>query len=326
MNADREAEAVGLLERLPELLRGQGHGELTLGARAPLSDGTFSDVWEARLAGEVSSLDVVLKIERFPAGRREPRADLARREHAILRELSDALEDVAGLGVPQPLALFDAENALVMERVPGDPLQSLLAPRWPWRARRARRGVSAAGRWLRSLQELPLVEAGPPSSPPVSRHDTARLAERAAEGGLPEELASEASAVATALFARSEPTPLVNCHGDYTPWNVLVGDGGCWVIDFSLLHAGEPEEDVALACESLPSGSLAGAFLRGYGREPAPHRFIAWRLLSRLYVCGWLRHHRSPRGLRARRFVGSQRREHERAVRSLIERARELAR
>jgi 5-methylthioribose kinase len=40
-------------------------------------------------------------------------------------------------------------------------------------------------------------------------------------------------------------------HGDYSPKNVLVGDGGLWIIDFEVTHFGEPSFDLAFMLNHL---------------------------------------------------------------------------
>jgi 5-methylthioribose kinase len=53
-----------------------------------------------------------------------------------------------------------------------------------------------------------------------------------------------------ALMARMEATHLCLVHGDYSPKNVLVGDG-VWVIDFEVAHFGDPAFDVAYMLNHL---------------------------------------------------------------------------
>jgi len=67
-------------------------------------------------------------------------------------------------------------------------------------------------------------------------------------------------------------------HGDYSPKNVLVGDGGLWVIDFEVAHYGDPAFDVAFLLSHLLLKAIhrpgardalercARAFLEGYER------------------------------------------------------------
>lgn len=68
-------------------------------------------------------------------------------------------------------------------------------------------------------------------------------------------------------------------HGDYSPKNVLVGDGGVWVIDWEVAHRGDPAFDLAFMLNHLLLKTIhrpdaqAGyaecgeAFVAGYGRD-----------------------------------------------------------
>jgi 5-methylthioribose kinase len=40
-------------------------------------------------------------------------------------------------------------------------------------------------------------------------------------------------------------------HGDYSPKNVLIGDGGLWIIDFEVTHFGQPSFDLAFMLNHL---------------------------------------------------------------------------
>ncbi len=40
-------------------------------------------------------------------------------------------------------------------------------------------------------------------------------------------------------------------HGDYSPKNVLLGDGGLWVVDFEVAHLGDPAFDLAFMLNHL---------------------------------------------------------------------------
>ncbi len=71
-------------------------------------------------------------------------------------------------------------------------------------------------------------------------------------------------------------------HGDFSPKNVLVADGGLWVIDWEVAHIGDPVFDVAflithLACKTLhrPADgpafhAAAAAFMASYNQASAP--------------------------------------------------------
>jgi 5-methylthioribose kinase len=69
-------------------------------------------------------------------------------------------------------------------------------------------------------------------------------------------------------------------HGDYSPKNVLVGEDGLWVIDWEIVHRGDPAFDLAFLLNHLalktihrPAGQeryegCATAFVVGYGQAP----------------------------------------------------------
>lgn len=61
------------------------------------------------------------------------------------------------------------------------------------------------------------------------------------------EVAGEVRAVAAEMAGRR----LCFVHGDYSPKNVLVGDGALWVIDFEVAHLGDPTFDVAFMLHHL---------------------------------------------------------------------------
>jgi 5-methylthioribose kinase len=60
----------------------------------------------------------------------------------------------------------------------------------------------------------------------------------------------ELAAAVTALTRRMEATHACLVHGDYSPKNVLVGDG-LWVIDFEVAHYGDPAFDLAFMLNHL---------------------------------------------------------------------------
>jgi len=71
-------------------------------------------------------------------------------------------------------------------------------------------------------------------------------------------------------------------HGDYSPKNVLVGDGQVWVLDFEVAHLGDPAFDIAFLLNHLVLKALhrpanladyrrcAHAFLDAYSGAVAP--------------------------------------------------------
>ncbi len=60
----------------------------------------------------------------------------------------------------------------------------------------------------------------------------------------------ELAAAIASLVARMQATHVCLVHGDFSPKNVLVGDG-MWVIDFEVAHFGDPVFDVAYMLNHL---------------------------------------------------------------------------
>lgn len=78
-----------------------------------------------------------------------------------------------------------------------------------------------------------------------------------------------------ALLERMSSQRSCFVHGDFSPKNVLVGDGGLWILDFEVAHTGDPVFDVAfmlhhLTLKTIHTGAveriaaLAAAFRGGY--------------------------------------------------------------
>lgn len=214
---------------------------------------------------------------------------LASQERTI-RE-ANALRAAAGAiqaSVPHVVSLDEEQYVVVIEAAPPDWVtwkQQLLAGE-------VGEGTAAwLGRWLGRWQRLGAGD-GPPRLAdnevfvqlrvdPYYRFTAARHPD----------LRSVIDRHADAMLA----TPSCFVHGDYSPKNVLVGVDGAWVIDFEVVHLGDPVFDVAfmlnhLLLKSLHRPELADAlrrcvdvFLSGYEAE-APARLVP----DGRYLCGHL--------------------------------------
>jgi len=216
----------------------------------------------------------VLKLWRDPAAGHRPR-----RESAALAALRGTACRVPG---PRGIVELDGRPGLLMERVDGEDLLSLLGRR-PW-------SVLAVGRAM-ARAHLALHEPAAPDELP-ELHDLLR--ERISDAGpLPDDLRARA-------LARLDELPRGDriCHGDLHPGNML----GSWadpvVIDWGDACRGDPTADVArsellLQMGELPPGSplvmrtlarvgrsvLIGTYRAGYrrGRPLDRDRLFRWR-------------------------------------------------
>ncbi|MBW3668143.1 MAG: aminoglycoside phosphotransferase family protein [Actinobacteria bacterium] len=98
-----------------------------------------------------------------------------------------------------------------------------------------------------------------------------------------------------ALIEQTLTTSACLVHGDFSPKNVLVGDGRCWVLDWEVAHVGDPTFDVAFltshlvlkaihAADAAPFRDAAAAFWEAYGRHDGPRtmRHLGALLLARV--------------------------------------------
>ena len=82
-----------------------------------------------------------------------------------------------------------------------------------------------------------------------------------------------------AYIERLLATRVCLVHGDFSPKNVLVGDDGLWVIDWEVVHRGDPAFDLAFLLNHLALKTIhrpdaregyeacREAFLEAYGRD-----------------------------------------------------------
>jgi aminoglycoside phosphotransferase (APT) family kinase protein len=186
-----------------------------------MSHRTLVKIGEGR-ESEIYAWDtgMVLRLMRDPAA-----GERLAREAAALRSAGES-------GAPVPtvrgLVQIDGRPGLVMERIDGFDLIAAVAKR-PWTIARAARKLGEIHERVHQV-EAPLALIG----------GRALLAERIAVAPLP---------VRTAAFAQRVLEELPDgsrlCHGDFHPGNVLVGDQGSFVIDWTNASRGDPDSDVA---------------------------------------------------------------------------------
>lgn len=145
----------------------------------------------------------------------------------------------AGCPVPAPgqIVEVDGRPGLLMERASGGDLLSLLGST-PWK-------VFAFGRLTAEIHHsLLLVRA-----PERTRSTRDRLGPRIENSGLD---SARLSTVLRILESLPEGDRL--CHGDFHPGNILFGERGPLVIDWTNVASGDPLNDVARTLMTLEIG------------------------------------------------------------------------
>jgi hypothetical protein len=293
----------------PRIVAGAGtffglEGDPTLGA-VEASSHPYSLVFRVELRWPATSRRLYVKV---PPAKPRNVAILAARlsaEYAILGELTRHFAGRRDIGVVEPYARFDEPLAVATVEAQGITLRRLLARsarvlRLPGRRARLERAVRQCGCWLREFQQatargtaafdhdallsycrLRVEELARPPAPALPGDLAQRILERLADRG---EVSSDA-----AICGR---------HNDFAGHNIIVGEEGVRVLDFSMFDHGPAVFDVAnfwLDLELLKPdptysprviGDLQRAFLESYGladpRDPAIARALCRYVLNRL--------------------------------------------
>ncbi|MFL5819711.1 MAG: phosphotransferase family protein [Solirubrobacteraceae bacterium] len=205
----------------------------------PLSGGASRELWGFAAQFDHQRQELVLRrdpegVEDPPGRRRELEALIAAHRH--------------GVPVPEPFWLHDDGRGLVMARVAGEAIPRRLLREERYARARAglTRQLAAASAALHAvpLDELPSLE--PASDPPAEAaileleshldrlgesHPALELGLRWLRGHLP------------------EPRRPCLVHGDFRLGNFMVGEEGLIaVLDWELVHAGDPVEDLGWLC------------------------------------------------------------------------------
>lgn len=232
------------------------------------------------------------------------RMDQARAEADVQRWCAQQ-----GYPVPELLAVLEPDEgfglpAHVMQRVPGVTVLDALKAK-PWRVASLMGDLVALHLRLHALP----TDGWPASTEPLALVDKRLgLSRRVVAGGGPTELADALDAVA-ALAPIAVDGPMVVCHGDFHPLNVVVDGPKAVVIDWTDAGLGPREADVsrtvllfrvaALAAEGrvdrLVLGRVGPVLARRYRRayeRSVPldaRRMLAWEALHAVH--GWAQVH-----------------------------------
>lgn len=216
-----------------------------------------------------------------------------RGEYELCRHLADA-----GLPVPRPVALADAQSGLgpsfVMECVDGEALPQRILRDDAFAAVRERLGPQVA-RALARLHALDAERLPPlPAEPPGMQIELCR---RLIDLGPTPRPIFELAHRWLREHLPPDPPALTLVHGDFRTGNFLVGpDGLRAILDWEYAHRGDPAEDLAFLClKPWRFGHLDRAaggfarrddFFRVYEQERGeavdPERVRFWEVLGNL--------------------------------------------
>jgi hypothetical protein len=227
---------------------------------------------------------------RSPSDSPSPRLDLPE-PLPPERSREPGTQDLLAVRVPALLASDRRSLGLALSAAPGERL-SLGTPE----ALSSLAAHAAAGRFLRTLHQLPAVDDDPvPLVAAVAArleawHARARDLLSPAERDALQQLAARTDA-----FAGVRRVP---CHRDFTPDNWLLAGDALHILDFEHARLDAPEADLVKLSADTWSGrsDLAGAFLAGHGSldTDADARLDVLLALHAVATLAWAERHADP--------------------------------
>lgn len=261
-------------------------GPVTVDAMTRLSGGASRETWAFdAVAADGSRHELVLR--RDPPGRPSEPGAMSREARAI------ASARAAGLAVPEVLAWTDEPDlwdspGLVMRRVPGETIARRILRDDTYRQARTVL-VGQLGAFAAGLHAL-----APPADFPSSADPVADL--RVTLAGLDQSSPVFELALAALEADRPPARDPVTVHGDLRLGNLIVGpDSLNAVIDWELVHAGNPAEDLGWLCvkawrfgSTAPVAGLGNreellaAYRAAGGADISPAELRWWEILGTL--------------------------------------------
>jgi len=207
---------------------------------------------------------------------------MAEMEGANLRQVFETFSKKKLSGVPRPIGEFTELGAVVAEKLPGVPLQSIImkAALLPGYADvgTLREAAKATGEWLRRFHKA-TADMPAPFDGVALLGDLEKLCANCKTSGLDEaSVRTIMNGTKSILSKTKKPLPASAVLNEFTPLSVIIGENGVGFADFAKMTTqGNSFQDVALflasveALEKYPfcnrtiTTELQEVFLQSYG-------------------------------------------------------------
>ncbi len=232
--------------------------------------------------------------------------NLAETEFDNLRSVHEIFDKKNYSGVPRPIGDFTESGAVVAEKLPGVPLQSIImkAALLPGYADHGtlREAARSTGEWLRIFHKA-TADMPAPFDGGALLGDLEKLCANCRTSGLDDTSVKMIMTGTKSILARTKkPLPSSAVLNDFTPLNVIVGEEGIGFCDFAkMTKRGNSFQDLALflasveALEKYPfcnraiTSQLQDDFLDAYGvstQEEQVLRVLKMRALLSMFAQG----------------------------------------
>ena len=231
---------------------------------------------------------------------------MAQTEHDNLTSVYDVFSKKNLDGVPRPIGDFTEHAAIVAEKLPGVPLQSIImkAALLPGFADHGtlREAARATGEWLRRFHKA-TADMPAPFDGTALLGDLEKLCANCKTSGLDDASVRTIMSGTKSILSRSKKAlPCSAVLNEFTPLNVIIGENGVGFAEFAKMTLrGNSFQDVALflasveALEKYPfcnrsiTGELQEEFLGAYGitaHDEQVLRVLKMRALLSMFAQG----------------------------------------
>jgi hypothetical protein len=283
-----------------------GHGPLKNVRVVGHTPKTEHFIYDVVIDFETGSERVAAKVYRSSRNGQQNAGNMARLEHENITKLHALFDKKRLQGIPRPIGDFTAQCAVVTEKFPGVPLQSIImkGALLPGFADNGalKQGASMAGLWLRNFHKA-TQDMPEPFDAHALQAEIEKLCVSCKGEGLDDAaIRTIMAGVKKSLSSNRKTLPSSAVLHEFNPLNVIVGEKGISVSDFSRMkQRGTSFHDAASflasieALEKYPfcnrniTTQVQQNFLEAYGASPSDEavlRVLKMKALLKMFAQG----------------------------------------
>lgn len=257
MIVDRDDKPLDV-EELARLVAAEVFGEVAAHLTAAKSyGGAAGTSWRLDYETETGAQTLFIKLPAERGPRRALFVARLREEYRITRDVKAAFPETTQLRTVTPAAFVDSVQGYASWAVPGDNFEATLRQacrRFGGPLETARTRCGLAAKWLSQFHRLPTPYSATDARALLDTYYDDRLVTlvQMAGSGVSDAAAADMKTMLMGLVEGVlERQPVVRCHNDYSPHNMLVASDVLCVLDYSFAGPGLPAFDIACFLHKL---------------------------------------------------------------------------